>query len=73
MAMTAGGRVWDGPTRIFHWLLVGLLAYSWWTAGRDPNLPPGGAVMQKASLSRLIAAAAIAAALAWWVNKGLPL
>lgn len=25
-------KVWDGPTRLFHWLLVGLVAFSWWTA-----------------------------------------
>jgi cytochrome b len=24
--------VWDAPTRLFHWLLVGLVAFSWWTA-----------------------------------------
>ncbi|MET0660588.1 MAG: cytochrome b/b6 domain-containing protein [Steroidobacteraceae bacterium] len=25
-------RVWDIPTRLFHWLTVVLLALSWWTA-----------------------------------------
>ena len=25
-------RIWDLPTRLFHWLLVGLIAFSWWTA-----------------------------------------
>ena len=25
-------RVWDGPTRIAHWLLVTLFGLSWWTA-----------------------------------------
>ncbi|MET0984351.1 MAG: cytochrome b/b6 domain-containing protein [Steroidobacteraceae bacterium] len=25
-------RVWDVPTRLFHWLTVLLLALSWWTA-----------------------------------------
>jgi cytochrome b len=25
-------HVWDFPTRIFHWLLVILLAFSWWSA-----------------------------------------
>lgn len=25
-------RVWDGPTRLFHWLLVGLFGFSWWSA-----------------------------------------
>ncbi|MDE2403709.1 MAG: cytochrome b/b6 domain-containing protein [Sphingomonadales bacterium] len=24
-------RVWDVPTRLFHWLLVGLFAYSWYS------------------------------------------
>src|SRR5688500_10801689 len=24
--------VWDGPTRIFHWLLAVLLGFSWWSA-----------------------------------------
>lgn len=24
-------RVWDLPTRLFHWLLVVLIAFSWWT------------------------------------------
>lgn len=24
--------VWDLPTRLFHWLLVGLIAFSWWSA-----------------------------------------
>lgn len=24
--------VWDVPTRVFHWLLVGLFALSWWSA-----------------------------------------
>ena len=23
--------VWDGPTRLFHWLLVLLFAFSWWS------------------------------------------
>jgi cytochrome b len=23
--------IWDLPTRLFHWLLVGLIAFSWWT------------------------------------------
>ncbi|HEX5007020.1 MAG TPA: cytochrome b/b6 domain-containing protein [Hyphomonadaceae bacterium] len=25
-------KVWDAPTRLFHWLVVGLIAFSWWTA-----------------------------------------
>jgi cytochrome b len=28
-------RVWDLPTRLVHWLLVALLAFSWWTAEND--------------------------------------
>jgi cytochrome b len=24
--------VWDGPTRLFHWVLAGLFLFSWWTA-----------------------------------------
>ena len=24
-------RIWDAPVRLFHWLLVGLLAFSWWS------------------------------------------
>lgn len=23
-------RLWDGPTRLFHWSLVGLVAFAWW-------------------------------------------
>ncbi|MEO5774240.1 MAG: cytochrome b/b6 domain-containing protein [Sphingomicrobium sp.] len=25
-------RVWDLPTRLIHWLLVALIAFSWWSA-----------------------------------------
>lgn len=25
-------RIWDAPTRLVHWLMVALLAFSWWTA-----------------------------------------
>ena len=25
-------RIWDGPTRLFHWLLTVLIAAAWWTA-----------------------------------------
>ena len=28
---TIGARIWDAPVRLFHWLLVGLLAFSWWS------------------------------------------
>jgi len=27
--------VWDLPTRLFHWLLVALIALSWWSAEED--------------------------------------
>lgn len=30
--MTAGTRVWDFPTRLFHWLLVALVGFSWGSA-----------------------------------------
>jgi cytochrome b len=29
------GLVWDLPTRIFHWLLAALIAFSWWSAEYD--------------------------------------
>lgn len=25
-------RLWDGPVRIVHWLLVGLIGFSWWAS-----------------------------------------
>jgi cytochrome b len=28
-------RVWDGPTRIFHWLLVALFVFTWWSSKTD--------------------------------------
>jgi cytochrome b len=28
-------RVWDIPTRLFHWLIVALFVFSWWTAEND--------------------------------------
>ncbi len=28
-------RVWDLPVRLFHWLIVILFAFSWWTADND--------------------------------------
>ena len=24
-------RIWDLPVRLFHWLLVALLGFSWWS------------------------------------------
>lgn len=31
MAVIAKTRVWDLPVRLFHWALVGLFAFSWWS------------------------------------------
>jgi len=28
-------RIWDAPVRIFHWLIVGLFGFSWWSAEND--------------------------------------
>lgn len=28
-------RIWDGPTRLFHWLLVALIPALWWTAKNE--------------------------------------
>ena len=28
-------RIWDGPTRVMHWLLVVLIAVCWWTGVKD--------------------------------------
>lgn len=28
-------RVWDVPIRLFHWLIVALVAFSWWSANYD--------------------------------------
>ncbi len=37
--MAGGGRthiaVWDVPTRLFHWLLAGLIVFAWWSAETD--------------------------------------
>jgi cytochrome b len=32
---TVRGAVWDLPTRLFHWALVALLAFSWWSGKND--------------------------------------
>jgi cytochrome b len=32
VAPLAAVRVWDGPTRLVHWLLVFLVCFSWWSA-----------------------------------------
>jgi cytochrome b len=34
-AVTERVRIWDWPTRIVHWLLVVLIAFSWWSAEND--------------------------------------
>jgi cytochrome b len=42
------GAVWDLPTRLFHWLLVALIAFSWWSAENeelDLHLYSGYAVL----------------------------
>jgi cytochrome b len=33
-------RVWDLPTRIFHWLLVVLVAFSWWSGEQGYDWMP---------------------------------
>ena len=35
MATALRQYVWDFPIRAFHWLLVGLLGFSWWSAETD--------------------------------------
>lgn len=32
MAKALRQYVWDAPTRVFHWLLVALIGFSWWSA-----------------------------------------
>ena len=32
MSLDTPVRVWDGPTRLFHWLLLGLVCFSWGSA-----------------------------------------
>lgn len=32
MTMHTRIRIWDAPTRLFHWAVVGLLGFSWYTA-----------------------------------------
>jgi cytochrome b len=34
-AGTVRQAVWDLPTRLFHWLLVALIAFSWWSAEQE--------------------------------------
>lgn len=35
----AATRIWDFPVRLVHWLLVLLIAFSWWSAEHGPGLP----------------------------------
>lgn len=28
-------RIWDAPTRLFHWTLVALISFSWWSAEEE--------------------------------------
>ena len=40
--------IWDFPTRLFHWTLVALIAFSWWTAEEhydDLHLYSGYAIL----------------------------
>lgn len=40
--------VWDLPTRLFHWVLVGLIGFSWWTGEQgheDLHMYSGFAVL----------------------------
>ena len=32
LAAASKQKVWDAPVRLFHWLIVFLVAFSWWTA-----------------------------------------
>lgn len=34
-ASASAQRVWDLPTRLFHWVLVGLVGFSWWSGKND--------------------------------------
>lgn len=34
--LTGRVPVWDLPTRLFHWALVALIAFSWWSAEEGP-------------------------------------
>ena len=62
MATNPVVRVWDVPTRLFHWLLVGLFAFSWWSA-ESGNL-------DRHRLSGLVLLALLAFRLLWGVIGG---
>jgi cytochrome b len=34
-ASAVWARLWDGPTRIFHWMLVVLIGFAWWAGETD--------------------------------------
>ena len=36
-ASTSRVAVWDLPTRLFHWVLVALIGFSWWTGEEGPE------------------------------------
>ena len=45
-ARTALTRVWDAPTRLFHWMLVVLVATSWWSgATSQPKIHVASGLM----------------------------
>src|SRR5512142_588319 len=31
-------KIWDLPTRLFHWSLLALIAACWWTSGEDGDI-----------------------------------
>lgn len=31
-------KIWDLPTRLFHWTLLGLVAACWWTSGENGDI-----------------------------------
>ena len=35
VAPSLKAAIWDAPTRLFHWALVGLIAFSWWSAEEE--------------------------------------
>ena len=48
MSLTPPVRVWDIPTRLFHWLVVGLVGFSWGAAeyGKmDPHRLSGSVLL----------------------------
>jgi len=37
-ANTSTVKIWDLPTRLFHWSLLALVIACWWTSGEDGNI-----------------------------------